>query len=207
MSKHKNIPIFFWQEKFFAPNDTMSGEELRLLFKIKEERDLYLVRGDNEEKVIPSETYEIKPGSHYEDAPKLTGGDGDLIPIPSLLEQHLNELVALFGPFKTVRETQYIIAEFPQFPLPLGVFNRNVTSLKLIIPLPYPLGQLDMVWLENGTALVAGSSPYVLAQEFLGEVRTRVSCHVGQNGWNPERDNIKTFLMAVVSFLEGLKAA
>lgn len=204
---HQNIPIFFNEEKLFAPKDTMTGEELRSFFQIKEERDLYLVNGDKEEKVLPSQIYEIKPGNHYEDAPKLTGGNGDVVPIPSLLERHLAELVPLFGPFNTVRDGQCIIVEFPQFPLPCGVFNKNVTSLKLIIPVPYPLAQLDMVWLESGTALATGSSPYVVAQEFFGEVRTRISCHVNQNGWNPERDNVKTFLIAVVNFLKGLKVA
>lgn len=204
---HENIPVFFWKEKFLAPTDTMTGEGLRLLFGIKEERDLYLVHGDNEEKVLPSETYVVKPGNHYEDAPKLTGGNGDSVPVPSLLEQHLTELVTLFGPFNTQRVDQCILVEFPQFPLPTGVFNRKVVSLKLVIPLPYPLAKLDMVWLEIGTALVAGSSPYVMAQDFFGEIRTRISCHVSQNGWNPDHDNIKTFLMAVANFLKGLKAA
>lgn len=203
----KDVPVFFYKEKFYtAPQ--MTGQELRDLFNVPPDRDLYLLHGDKEGKVITTQTYDIKPGSHYEDGPVLSGGNGDLLPIPSLLQTHLEELIDCYGAYKTYRADSSIIVEFLNYPLPTGVFLKDFTNLKVAVPTPYPQAMLDMVWLGPNLQLRNGSSPYVTQQRFINnETLTRISCHVVSQGWNSDKDNLITFLRSVNIFLRGLKAA
>lgn len=205
---HGKVPVFFYKDKFLAASERMTGQELNNLFSVIDGRDLYLVNGDKDIKIISTELYEIKPGSHFEDAPAVSGGNGDSTPIPSLLQMHLDELVSYYGLYKAYRINGSIIVEFPTFPLPVGVFAKDFSSLKVVVPTPYPQGILDMVWLEPNLGLLRGTSQFVVQQPFAdNEIRTRISCHVVSNGWQPGKDNIKTFLRSIMIFLEGLRAA
>lgn len=210
LKKPKDVPVFFYKEKFDAASQ-MKGQELRELFNVQPDRDLYLLHGEHggkEEKIITTQTYDIKPGSHYEDGPMLSGGNGDLLPIPSLLQTHLEELIECYGPFKTYRADSSIIVEFLDYPLPTGVFTKDFSNLKVAVPTPYPQAMLDMVWLEENLQLRNGNSPYVTQQRFINnETLTRISCHVVSQGWNSDKDNFITFLRSVNIFLRGLKVA
>jgi hypothetical protein len=71
---HRVIPIFIDNTKYDAPDDHMTGTQLRALPKppVAAERDLWLeIPGPKDDELIePTKKYEVKPGSHYYTAPK-----------------------------------------------------------------------------------------------------------------------------------------
>ena len=73
-------------------------------------------------------------------------------------------------------------------------FNSPVTDLLIRIPFAYPDAGPDMFWTSTGLLLRNGNAP-----EAAGHLEThagiqwrRFSWH--HNGWNPNRDNLHSFL-------------
>ena len=67
------IPVFIDEVKYDAPSESMSGDQLRGLRAppVESDRDLWLdTPGPKDDVLIQaSETYTVKPGSHYYTAP------------------------------------------------------------------------------------------------------------------------------------------
>ena len=50
--KEHTIPVFFYKDKHDLVNPHVSGQELKDLFVVGEGRDLYLLEGDKDIKII-----------------------------------------------------------------------------------------------------------------------------------------------------------
>ncbi len=102
-----------------------------------------------------------------------------------------------------LREDGFVIEVIPQadgwsflvfrrFLLPEG-FNKTISDLLIKVPPAYPSAKLDMFWTDPDLTLANGGIPQGCSLECaLGRQWLRFSWHT--NNWNPNYDNLWTFV-------------
>ena len=98
------------------------------------------------------------------------------------------------------QEDGWIFVVFEQYPLPEG-FSHDSTPLLIKVPPNYPLGGLDMFWMNSQLILASGALPANTSVEHcLGAPWLRFSWHPLK--WNPSSDSLTSYLKFINSRLE-----
>jgi hypothetical protein len=95
-------------------------------------------------------------------------------------------------------ENEWAVVVIHDYPVLPG-FSAKKTDLVLRIPKSYPNGKPDMFWTNPDLVLAGGGVPKNadVLELILGVQRRRYSWH--PQGWNPARDNLRSFLEFVNS--------
>jgi len=99
-----------------------------------------------------------------------------------------------------IHEGNPIIIVIKNFPLPTG-FKIEKTDLLLKIPISFPNGKPDMFWVNPDAIPKAKKLPFTPQIEAnLGRQWLRYSWHLQK--WNPNHDNLFTFIEFIESGLK-----
>jgi hypothetical protein len=94
----------------------------------------------------------------------------------------------------------WVFLVLEDYPLPEG-FNRRQTNLLIKVPPNYPLGALDMFWVNPHVLLANGAAPAnTCVENYLGQSWLRFSWH--PHHWTPSSDNLSSYLKFINSRLE-----
>jgi hypothetical protein len=118
-------------------------------------------------------------------------GDGS---IPNRLLEDAETLRASHLQLSLVADGPRVYATFTEFPLPAKRFNKSLTDLLVIVPLPYPEAKLDMFYVEPDLTLSSGSIPRgaEVIESHVGRNWRRFSWHTSI--WNPAVDDLASHL-------------
>jgi Prokaryotic E2 family E len=93
----------------------------------------------------------------------------------------------------------------PSVPLPKG-WSLDKTTIKFLAPVGYPFARPDCFWAEQHLRLQNQSMPQNTGFNPIPEVGGNnlwFSWHLGQ--WNPNRDNLSTYVRAIEARLKELR--
>lgn len=199
------IPVFFGREKFEAPSAAMTGAELRRLFNVPADDDLFRARGPKVEGPAISDTAQVdlKAGDHFLSMPRnITGGDESATALHPRIRREVERLDALFEGCEVRRDPSGLTALVVTIPAhgwtpdPLRVMAR--------VPLQYPDERPDLLFLQQSAQPPAGRAiPNLMGHTSLvGEEWTQISWHFG-GPYDPNADNLVGFIASSQRYLAG----
>lgn len=117
--------------------------------------------------------------------------------LPPLLTQHVEELKSQDYDIEVSESSSEICIVFKNYPLPIGIWNRDKSDLLVITNAAYPNSKMDMFWVTPGLTLKDGRPPEAgnTQENHGGKDWQRFSWHPGP--WDPARDNLVTYLEVV----------
>jgi len=117
--------------------------------------------------------------------------------LPPLLAQHIEELRGRDYTIEVTEASNEICLVFKDYPLPVGMWNKDRTDMLIIAQPVYPNSKLDMFWVAPGLTLSDGRIPQGgdVRETHCGREWQRFSWHL--QTWNPARDNLITYLEVV----------
>lgn len=97
------------------------------------------------------------------------------------------------------------LVSIPGIPLPPG-WSATSTNVHFLVPVGYPGPPLDCFWADQTLMLAAGGQPHASNVQQIPEtgiIGRWFSWHVvdGQLNWNPNRDDLMTFVSIVIDRL------
>jgi len=115
--------------------------------------------------------------------------------LPPLLQEHIDLLISQ-GYKIEIKEDQQICIIFKDFPIPSNIWNPDKVDLLVIAHYTYPNAKMDMFWVDPPIALKNGLQAQAVSPDNqCGKAWLRFSWHVAT--WNPNRDNLITYLQDV----------
>jgi len=98
-----------------------------------------------------------------------------------------------------------VIIVLPDFPLP-GGWSQNRTEIRFVAPVGFPLAKPDCFWADPNLRLNGGAMPQSSNLTPIPETtepRLWFSWHTAQ--WNPNRDNLMTYLRVIEKRLQEIR--
>lgn len=195
--KEQHITILINQVPHHLATDTITADEIRRLASASSDYEVWkVVKSPDAEGQLPVDdiqvkgSIDVKSGEKFRVVPPGTFGVGTTM--SQQLSKEIEHLAVQGEEIEVHEDSGLVILILRNYPLPRG-YNKETTNLLLKVPLSYPNGKLDMFWTDPDLRLLESNGLANTTTEIiLGRQWLRFSWH--PQNWNPDTDNLFTFL-------------
>jgi hypothetical protein len=124
----------------------------------------------------------------------------------SIVDKQAEELTGKYpGTILRVRADGSCLVNIPNYFLPVG-WNKQTTNVYFVVPVGYPTAKPDCFWTDKDLTLANGATPAnasVNANHGEAEQLLWFSYHL--SSWNPNTDNLLTYVRVIQKRLEELR--
>lgn len=124
----------------------------------------------------------------------------------SIVDKQADELAGKY-PGATLRlrpDTSYYVS-IPNYPLPAG-WNKQTINVYFVVPAGYPTAKPDCFWTDRDLLLANGATPANASVNVAhGEPEQLLWFSYHLSSWNPNTDNLLTYVRVIQKRLEELR--
>ena len=124
----------------------------------------------------------------------------------SIVDKHAEELAGKYpGTDVRLRPDGTYFVTIPNYLLPAG-WNKQNTKIYFIVPAGYPTGKPDCFWTDKDLTLANGATPANASVNVShGEPEQLLWFSYHLSSWNPNSDNLLTYVRVIRKRLEELR--